>query len=169
MATTDSMRILIATDAWDPQVNGVVRTMKRVIAETEAMGHVWEIVHPGDGFVTMPLPTYPEIKMGLFGRPRISEIFHEFEPDAVHIATEGTLGMAARAGSYGRISLSFEQVYGHSNNATPRPARGAPAVVSLAQLRSLLGDPLLVRTPRVSLTPLRKFWLAWTVQALGRL
>lgn len=91
------MRIMLVTDAWDPQVNGVVRTMKRIIAETEAMGHVWEIVHPGAGFMTMPLPTYPEIKMGLWGRPRISNIFHEFEPDAVHIATEGTLGMAARA------------------------------------------------------------------------
>ena len=41
------MRIMLVTDAWDPQVNGVVRTMKRIIAETEAMGHVWEIVHPG--------------------------------------------------------------------------------------------------------------------------
>ena len=55
------MRIMLVTDAWDPQVNGVVRTMKRVIQETEAMGHVWEIVHPGQGFRTMPLPTYPEI------------------------------------------------------------------------------------------------------------
>ncbi|MFN4225415.1 MAG: glycosyltransferase family 4 protein [Hyphomonas sp.] len=91
------MRIMLVTDAWDPQVNGVVRTMKRIIAETEAMGHTWEIVHPGAGFMTMPLPTYPEIKLGLFGRPRISSIFDAFEPDAVHIATEGTLGMAARA------------------------------------------------------------------------
>ena len=53
------MRIMLIIDAWDPQVNGVVRTMKRVIAESEAMGHIWEIVHPGDGFHTVPLPTYP--------------------------------------------------------------------------------------------------------------
>ena len=52
------MRIMLVTDAWDPQVNGVVRTMKRVIAESEAMGHEWEIVHPGQGFLTTPLPTY---------------------------------------------------------------------------------------------------------------
>lgn len=91
------MRIMLVTDAWDPQVNGVVRTMKRIIEETEAMGHVWEIVHPGDGFWTMPLPTYPEIKLALFARPHISQRFDTFEPDAVHIATEGTLGMAARA------------------------------------------------------------------------
>ena len=91
------MRIMLVTDAWDPQVNGVVRTMKRVVAETEAMGHVWEIVHPGQGFLTMPLPTYPEIKLALFARSEIEERFREFEPDAVHIATEGTLGMAGRA------------------------------------------------------------------------
>ncbi len=91
------MRIMLVTDAWDPQVNGVVRTMKRVVAEAEAMGHVWEIVHPGDGFRTMPLPTYPEIKLALFARRKIRERFDAFEPDAVHIATEGTLGMAARA------------------------------------------------------------------------
>ncbi|MCB9962961.1 MAG: glycosyltransferase family 1 protein [Hyphomonas sp.] len=91
------MRIMLVTDAWDPQVNGVVRTMKRVVAETEAMGHVWEIVHPGQGFLTMPLPTYPEIKLALFARSEIEERFREFEPDAVHIATEGTLGMTGRA------------------------------------------------------------------------
>lgn len=91
------MRIMLVTDAWEPQVNGVVRTMKRVIAETEAMGHKWEIVHPGGNFLTVPLPTYPEIKLALFARGRIEERFHEFEPDAVHVATEGTLGMAGRA------------------------------------------------------------------------
>lgn len=91
------MRILLVTDAWEPQVNGVVRTMKRVIEETTAMGHEWEIIHPGSGFATMPLPTYPEIKLALFARQKIEAVFHEFEPDAIHIATEGTLGMAGRA------------------------------------------------------------------------
>ncbi len=91
------MKIMLITDAWDPQVNGVVTTMKRVIAETEAMGHEWEIVSPADGFPTIPLPTYSEIKLALFARRKIEDRFHEFEPDAVHIVTEGTLGMAARA------------------------------------------------------------------------
>ncbi len=91
------MKIMLITDAWDPQVNGVVRTMKRVIEETEAMGHEWQIVSPADGFPTIPLPTYSEIKLALFTRRKIEERFHEFEPDAVHIATEGTLGMAGRA------------------------------------------------------------------------
>ena len=91
------MRIMLITDAWEPQVNGVVRTMKRVIAECEAMGHEWEIVSPADGFRTIPLPTYSEIRLSLGAKKNIAERFDTFEPDAIHIATEGTLGMAGRA------------------------------------------------------------------------
>lgn len=90
------MRIMIVTDAWEPQVNGVVRTMQRVINALEADGHELDIVHPGDGFRTFPLPTYPEIKLALFAENRIKARFESFEPDAVHIVTEGTLGMAGR-------------------------------------------------------------------------
>lgn len=90
------MRIMLVTDAWDPQVNGVVRTMKRVITECEEMGHTWDIVSP-NGFKTIPLPTYSEIKLAFGAKKVIAERFLEFEPDAVHIATEGPLGWAARA------------------------------------------------------------------------
>lgn len=90
------MRIMIVTDAWEPQVNGVVRTMQRVINALEADGHDLDIVHPGDGFRTVPLPTYPEIKLALFAENRIKARFESFEPDAIHIVTEGTLGMAGR-------------------------------------------------------------------------
>ena len=90
------MRIMIVTDAWEPQVNGVVRTMQRVIAELEAEGHEFDVIHPGDGFTTMPLPTYPEIKLALFAERQIKQRFETFEPDAIHIVTEGTLGMAGR-------------------------------------------------------------------------
>ncbi len=90
------MRIMIVTDAWEPQVNGVVRTMQRVISELQAEGHVFDIVHPGEGFFTMPLPTYPEIKLALFAGGKLKKRFHDFEPDAVHLVTEGTLGMAGR-------------------------------------------------------------------------
>lgn len=91
------MRIMLITDAWEPQVNGVVRTMKRVIAECEDMGHEWEIVSPADGFRTIPLPTYSEIRLALGAKKAIAKRFDTFEPDAIHIATEGTLGMAGRA------------------------------------------------------------------------
>ncbi|MEZ6029498.1 MAG: glycosyltransferase family 1 protein [Hyphomonadaceae bacterium] len=90
------MRIMLVTDAWDPQVNGVVRTMKRVISECEQLGHTWDIVSP-NGFKTIPLPTYSEIKLAFGAKKVIEERFLEFEPDAVHIATEGPLGWAARA------------------------------------------------------------------------
>ncbi len=90
------MRIMLITDAWAPQVNGVVRTMMRVVAESEAMGHEWEIVSPADDFFTVPMPTYSEIKLAVGAGQKIEERFHAFEPDAVHIVTEGTLGMAGR-------------------------------------------------------------------------
>ena len=93
----NTKKIMIITDAWTPQVNGVVRTMQRVIAECEAMGHEFEIVSPSDGFWTMPLPTYSEIRLALFAKGKIKKRFEAFEPDAVHIVTEGTLGLAGRA------------------------------------------------------------------------
>ncbi len=104
------MRIMLVTDAWEPQVNGVVRTMKRVIAECEEMGHTWEVVSPNDGFKTFPLPTYPEIKLAIGARKRIEERFLEFEPDAVHIATEGPLGWAAR-GMCLKLKMPFTSSY----------------------------------------------------------
>ena len=72
------MRIMLITDAWEPQVNGVVRTLKRVIEECEAMGHEWGIVSPQDGFWTMPLPTYPEIKLAINARRKVTARFEEF-------------------------------------------------------------------------------------------
>jgi glycosyltransferase involved in cell wall biosynthesis len=89
------MRILLATDAWEPQVNGVVRTLSRVVAELRAMGHEVEMVTPGQ-FATVPLPTYPEIKLALGAYEAMQDRFKAFEPEAIHIATEGPLGLAAR-------------------------------------------------------------------------
>ena len=89
------MRVLIATDAWEPQVNGVVRTLARTTAELRAMGHAVEIVSP-DQFKTVPLPTYPEIRLAINAYEPMQERFKAFEPEAIHIATEGPLGLAAR-------------------------------------------------------------------------
>lgn len=91
------MRLLIVTDAWKPQVNGVVRTLSRVKDEAEALGHEIKVISPRDGFKTIPLPTYSEIRLALGARKKIEADFLDFEPDALHIATEGTLGLAARA------------------------------------------------------------------------
>jgi glycosyltransferase involved in cell wall biosynthesis len=89
------MRILLATDAWEPQVNGVVRTLTRTVAECRIMGHQVEVVSP-DQFKTFPLPTYPEIKLAMGAYEPVQERFKSFEPEAIHIATEGPIGLAAR-------------------------------------------------------------------------
>jgi len=89
------MRILVATDAWEPQVNGVVRTLTRVVGELRAMGHLVEVIHPSQ-FKTFPLPTYAEIKVAIGVYEPVQERFKEFEPEAIHIATEGPIGLAAR-------------------------------------------------------------------------
>jgi len=89
------MRILIATDAWEPQVNGVVRTLTRVVAEMRAMGHTVDVISP-DQFKTFPLPTYPEIKLAVGAYEPVQDRLRQFEPEAIHIATEGPIGLAAR-------------------------------------------------------------------------
>jgi len=89
-------RILIVTDAWEPQVNGVVRTMTAVTAELRRMGHVVEVIGP-DRFRTMRCPTYPEIRLSLLPRRRLVRLAEAFNPDAMHIVTEGPLGLAARS------------------------------------------------------------------------
>jgi len=90
-------RIMLVTDAWEPQMNGVVRTLSRTLAECRKVGHEVEVIHPGLGYKTFPLPTYPEIKLAMGARKDIARRFKEFEPEAIHIATEGPLGQAARA------------------------------------------------------------------------
>lgn len=89
------MRILIVSDAWHPQVNGVVRTLTAVRAELEALGNTVEVVGPGR-FRTMPLPTYPEVRLALVPGRRLAGMIEAFAPDAIHVSTEGPLGIAAR-------------------------------------------------------------------------
>jgi glycosyltransferase involved in cell wall biosynthesis len=88
-------RVLIVTDAWTPQVNGVVRTLQSVGAELTAMGHVVEVIGP-DRFATLPCPTYPEIRLALAPPGALGRMIAAFAPDAVHLATEGPLCLAAR-------------------------------------------------------------------------
>ena len=90
------MKILVVTDAWKPQVNGVVRTLESLRCELAAMGHEVRLATPGD-HQTIPLPTYPEIRLAMLPRRKLQKIIEQSAPDAVHIATEGPLGVAARA------------------------------------------------------------------------
>lgn len=87
------MRILIVTDAWAPQVNGVVRTLQAITGELEKLGHAVGVLSP-DRFRSVPCPTYPEIRLAL--APFIGRQIARFAPEAIHLATEGPLGIAAR-------------------------------------------------------------------------
>jgi glycosyltransferase involved in cell wall biosynthesis len=89
------MRIAIVTDAWQPQVNGVVRTLSRTRDELTTLGHEVMMVTP-KGRRTIPCPTYPEIRLALFAGRSVRRQLQAFAPDCVHIATEGPLGLAAR-------------------------------------------------------------------------
>ena len=88
------MRILIVTDAWHPQVNGVVRTLDTTARMLRDLGHEVEVIAP-DRFASIPCPTYPEIQLSLLPGRALRRMVDEFVPDAVHIATEGPLGFAA--------------------------------------------------------------------------
>lgn len=88
-------RIAIVTDAWMPQMNGVVRTLYTTRDILYAKGHDVLVVSP-DQFSSFPCPTYPEIRLALAPPGKVARLLREFAPDAIHIATEGPLGMTAR-------------------------------------------------------------------------
>ncbi|MGQ0445710.1 MAG: glycosyltransferase family 4 protein [Beijerinckiaceae bacterium] len=89
------MRILVATDAWKPQVNGVVRSLESVARALREFGAEIEFLTP-QGFATVPLPTYGEIRLALASRGAVSKRLEGAAADHIHIATEGPVGFAAR-------------------------------------------------------------------------
>src|SRR5271170_8282653 len=91
-----AMKVLVATDAWRPQVNGVVRTLGSLARAAAKLGVEVEFLSP-DGFWTFPVPTYPGLRLALPRRRRIAERIEASQADAIHIATEGPIGHAVRA------------------------------------------------------------------------
>ncbi len=89
------MKVMIVTDAWSPQVNGVVRTLNTTRREMQAMGHEVDILSPQE-FRTLPCPTYPDIRLSVLAGNAARKRIRDYAPDALHIATEGPLGLAAR-------------------------------------------------------------------------
>jgi glycosyltransferase involved in cell wall biosynthesis len=139
------MKIMIVTDAWEPQVNGVVRTLKNTTRELTALGHRVELLTPLE-FRTLPCPTYPEIRLSLFPRRRINARIDEFAPDALHIATEGPLGLAARRYAI-KHGLPFTTAY-HTRFPEYVEARFAlPAKLTYRFLRWFHGRSLAVMAP----------------------
>jgi glycosyltransferase involved in cell wall biosynthesis len=103
------MRILIATDAWHPQVNGVVRTLTSLARSASALGAEVEFLTP-DGFPSVGVPTYPGLRIALPNRREIARRIEAASPDAIHIATEGPIGWAVRAYCL-RRKLAFTTSY----------------------------------------------------------
>ncbi len=89
------MKILIVTDAWEPQINGVVRTLKMTQRELAKLGHEVVFLTPLD-FKSIPCPTYPEISLALASTKTVKTLIESIKPDCLHIATEGPLGWSAR-------------------------------------------------------------------------
>ena len=87
------MRIALATDAWAPQTNGVVTTLKATIDTVTRLGHEVRVISP-NGMFSIPAPSYPEIRLALWPGPHILREMKAFRPHAIHIATEGPLGFA---------------------------------------------------------------------------
>ncbi len=96
MITPPKMKLLIVTDAWHPQVNGVVRTYEHIITELEKTGHDTHVISPSDFPLTIPMPGYPEIHLALAPYKHLKRLIETQCPDYIHVATEGPLGWAGR-------------------------------------------------------------------------
>ncbi len=79
-------KILLVTDAWAPQINGVVRVQDTYIDLLKARGYDIAVIEPGQ-FTTMPLPMYPEVRLTFFAQHRIAQVIKEYKPDAIHLMT----------------------------------------------------------------------------------
>jgi glycosyltransferase involved in cell wall biosynthesis len=144
------LRILFITDAWQPQINGVVRTLKTTGHELEKLGHVVAFIGP-DKFATMPLPGYSEIRVAVNPRRKLERLIDEFAPQAIHIATEGPLGWAGRA-ICRRKGYAFTTSY-HTSFPEYLAERGpVPRSLSYAVLRYFhrASSAVMVATPSVS-------------------
>ncbi len=89
------MKIILVTDAWRPQVNGVVTTLVELVRELEKVGHQIEVIHPGM-FKTRPCPGYAGIDLAVKPKQQLRQMLESANFDAIHLATEGPLGWAAR-------------------------------------------------------------------------
>ncbi len=143
------MKIMIVTDAWEPQVNGVVRTLKMTTRHLQELGHSTHILSPLD-FRSVPCPTYPEISLALATRSAVARHIDKVQPDCLHIATEGPLGWAARGVAL-RRNWPFTTAY-HSRFPEYVQARvHVPVDWSYALLRRFhnAGQATLAPTPAI--------------------
>ena len=127
------MRLALVTDAWHPQQNGVVRVLDTLLRLLQTDGHHIDIISP-DQFATMPCPTYPEIPLALFPGKIVAQKLEQLAPEAIHLATEGPLGWAARSWCV-RHKVPFTTAY-HSKFPQYLQARtGVPLFIPYAGMR----------------------------------
>ena len=143
------MRILLVTDAWAPQVNGVVVTLVNTVRWLERWGHEVHVISP-EGFRTVPMPTYPEIPLAVLPGREVARRMRAFDPDAIHIATEGPLGGAARA-YCAKHGLAFTTAYHTCFPEYVKPRFGVPLALTYAWLRRFhaRSSAVLVATPAI--------------------
>ncbi len=127
------MRILIATDAWAPQINGVVVALVNTIACLREWGHEVHVISP-EGFHTLPTPSYPEIPLAIFPGRQVARRIRAFDPEVIHIATEGPLGNAARRHCV-RHGLRFTTAYHTSFPEYVQTRIGVPVSWTAAWMR----------------------------------
>ena len=139
------MKILIVTDAWEPQVNGVVRTIKSTRRELEKMGHHVELLTPLE-FRTLPCPTYPDIRLSILPGSRVRQRIRDYGPQAIHISTEGPLGMAARRYAI-RHGLPYTTAYHTRFPEYVRARTGLPLSLTYRFLRWFHGPAKAVMVP----------------------
>ena len=150
------MRIMIVTDAWRPQVNGVVRTLTETTRELSELGHTVEMITPLD-FRTFPCPTYPDIRLSWRPYARVAATLKAFAPDAIHIATEGPLGLAARRWCMAN-QLRFTTAY-HTRFPEYIHARvRLPLSASYAFMRWFHGPSAAVMAPTPSIKSALEGW-----------
>jgi len=143
------MKIMIVTDAAPPQVNGVVITLTTLGRELGSLGHTVDCVTPAS-FRTIPCPTYPEIRLALFPGAGVRRALDALKPDAIHIATEGPLGIAARRYCM-RHKLPFTTSYHTRFPEYVRARVPLPIAVTYAWLRRFHGRALRVMVPTASI------------------
>jgi glycosyltransferase involved in cell wall biosynthesis len=144
------MKLVIATDAWEPQVNGVVRTLQATIRELTRMGIEVEVIHPGR-FRTFAMPSYPDIRLAVTWPRRMRQIIEDLAPDSIHIATEGPIGWAMRSACM-KLGRRFTASY-HTRFPEYLSARApVPEAMTYALLRRFHAPAaaVLVSTPTVT-------------------
>jgi glycosyltransferase involved in cell wall biosynthesis len=141
------MRVLVATDAWHPQVNGVVRSLEQTAVAAAQLGVRFSFLSP-QGHPTLPMPTYPEIRLALISPRAVERRISEDAPDYIHIATEGPIGVLTRRACL-RSGRAFTTSY-HTRFPEYLSARAPiPEALSYRVLRGFhnAGSGTMVSTP----------------------